>query len=135
MTDHTPEHAIDRNHRPVEGLDDRDGLVVREERLVVGAAHVEAVQVLELGEIEPRRRAADGPGDADGSGGAGGSGRAAEQLSPSDRSLDWQHRRGLAFADLLMRIPTDHLHSKVSATMLITTRVDDLLADGGETAP
>ena len=82
----------------------------------------------------PRRRATDGPGDADesggadGSGGVGGSNRAAEQLSPTDRSLDWQHRRGLAFADLLMRIPTDHLHSKVSATMLITTRVDDLLA-------
>ena len=82
----------------------------------------------------PRRRTTDGPGDAhesggaDGSGGVGGSNRAAEQLSPSDRSLDWQHRRGLAFADLLMRIPTDHLHSKVSATMLITTRVDDLLA-------
>ncbi|GAA8851879.1 hypothetical protein DUHN55_39100 [Helicobacter pylori] len=51
----------------------------------------------------------------------------AGRLSATDRSLDWQHRRGLAFADLLMRIPTDHLHSKVSATMLITTRVDDLL--------
>lgn len=76
----------------------------------------------------PRRHTTDGPGDARESGGADGSGRAAEQLSPSDRSLDWQHRRGLAFADLLMRIPTDHLHSKVSATMLITTRVDDLIA-------
>mgnify|MGYP007053944427 CR=1 FL=1 len=82
----------------------------------------------------PRRRTTGGPGDAresggaDGSGGVGGSNRAAEQLSPTDRSLDWQHRRGMAFADLLMRIPTDHLHSKVSATMLITTRVDDLLA-------
>lgn len=68
----------------------------------------------------PRRRTPDEA--SDGASGAG------EQLSPTDRSLDWQHRRGLAFADLLTRIPTDHLHSKVSATMLITTRVDDLLA-------
>ena len=44
-----------------------------------------------------------------------------------DRYLDWQHRRGLAFADLLTRIPTDHLHTKVSATMLITTRLSDLM--------
>lgn len=46
MTDHTPEHAIDRNHRPVEGLDDRDGLVVREERLVVGAERVAGERVV-----------------------------------------------------------------------------------------
>lgn len=44
----------------------------------------------------------------------------------TDRHLDWQHRRGLAFADLLTRIPTDHLHTKVSATLLITTRLSDL---------
>ncbi|MET4077321.1 DUF222 domain-containing protein [Janibacter sp. UYMM211] len=40
--------------------------------------------------------------------------------------LDWQHRRGLAFADLLTRIPTDHLSRKVAATLLVTTRLDDL---------
>ncbi|MEX1907506.1 HNH endonuclease [Janibacter sp. Y6] len=43
--------------------------------------------------------------------------------------LDWQHRRGLAFADLLTRIPTDHLSRKVAATLLVTTRLDDLTAD------
>ncbi|QFQ30689.2 DUF222 domain-containing protein [Janibacter melonis] len=43
--------------------------------------------------------------------------------------LDWQHRRGLAFADLLTRIPTDHLSRKVAATLLVTTRLDDLRGD------
>lgn len=54
---------------------------------------------------------------------------AGEGSTSKDRYLDWQHRRGLAFADLLTRIPTDHLHTKVSATMLITTRLSDLLGD------
>lgn len=42
--------------------------------------------------------------------------------------IDWQHRRGLAFADLLTRIPTDHLHHKVAATILVSTRLGDLSA-------
>ncbi|GAB3111495.1 hypothetical protein GCM10027055_12190 [Janibacter alkaliphilus] len=41
-------------------------------------------------------------------------------------ALDWQHRRGLALTDLLHRLPTDHLHNKVAATLLVTTRLDDL---------
>ncbi len=40
--------------------------------------------------------------------------------------LDWQHRRGLALADLLARIPTDHLSTKIAATLLVTTRLEDL---------
>ncbi|MET4077802.1 DUF222 domain-containing protein [Janibacter sp. UYMM211] len=40
--------------------------------------------------------------------------------------LDWQHRRGLALADLLHRIPTDHLSTKIAATLLVTTRLEDL---------
>lgn len=80
----------------------------------------------------PRRRAVvdwpEGRLPGAGAGELAGGRDDAQRLSPTDRSLDWQHRRGLAFADLLMRIPTDHLHSKVSATMLITTRIDDLLA-------
>ena len=28
-----------------------------------------------------------------------------------DRSFDWRHRRGLAFAELLEHLPTDHLHA------------------------
>lgn len=43
--------------------------------------------------------------------------------------VDWQHRRGLAFADLLTRIPTDHLNHKVAATILVTTRLEDLRCD------
>ncbi len=30
----------------------------------------------------------------------------------ADRSFDWRHRRGLAFAELLEHLPTDHLHGK-----------------------
>ena len=32
----------------------------------------------------------------------------------ADRSFDWRHRRGLAFAELLEHLPTDHLHPKTS---------------------
>ena len=31
-----------------------------------------------------------------------------------DRSFDWRHRRGLAFAELLEHLPTDHLHPKTA---------------------
>ncbi len=33
-----------------------------------------------------------------------------------DRSFDWRHRRGLAFAELLEHLPTDHLHTKTAAS-------------------
>ena len=33
-----------------------------------------------------------------------------------DRSFDWRHRRGLAFAELLEHLPTEHLHPKTAAT-------------------
>ena len=39
---------------------------------------------------------------------------------PADRSFDWRHRRGLAFAELLEHLPTDHLHSKSAATVVVT---------------
>ena len=32
--------------------------------------------------------------------------------SRRDRSFDWRHRRGLAFAELLEHLPTDHLHPR-----------------------
>jgi len=38
----------------------------------------------------------------------------------SDRSFDWRHRRGLAFAELLEHLPTDHLHNKTAATVIVT---------------
>ncbi len=41
--------------------------------------------------------------------------RSDERLSP-----DWRHRRGTAFADLLEHLPTDHLHPKTAATIVVT---------------
>ena len=38
----------------------------------------------------------------------------------ADRSFDWRHRRGLAFAELLEHLPTDHLHPKTAATVVVT---------------
>jgi hypothetical protein len=40
--------------------------------------------------------------------------RRMRQASEDDRSFDWRHRRGLAFAELLEHLPTDHLHPKTS---------------------
>jgi hypothetical protein len=34
--------------------------------------------------------------------------------------FDWKHRRGLAFAQLLEHLPTDHLHTKTAATVVVT---------------
>ncbi len=36
------------------------------------------------------------------------------------RAFDWRHRRGLAFAELLEHLPTDHLHHKSAATVVVT---------------
>jgi hypothetical protein len=38
----------------------------------------------------------------------------------TDRSFDWRHRRGLAFAELLEHLPTDHLHNRIAATVVVT---------------
>jgi len=35
-------------------------------------------------------------------------------------TFDWRKRRGLAFAELLERIPVDHLHPKTAATVVVT---------------
>ena len=35
-------------------------------------------------------------------------------------SPDWRHRRGLALAELLEHLPTDHLHPKTAATVVVT---------------
>ncbi len=39
---------------------------------------------------------------------------------------DWAHARGLAFADVLEHLPTDHLHHKVAATIVVTLDLDTL---------
>jgi len=38
----------------------------------------------------------------------------------TDRSFDWRHRRGIAFVELLEHLPTDHLHPKSAATVVVT---------------
>lgn len=50
---------------------------------------------------------------------AGGSGWKADELG-------WQHRRGLAFTQILEHLPTDRLCDKTAATVVITMRLDDL---------
>jgi hypothetical protein len=37
-----------------------------------------------------------------------------------DPPVDWAHRYGVAFTDLISRIPTDHLHHKTAATIVVT---------------
>jgi hypothetical protein len=44
------------------------------------------------------------------------------------RDFDWPHRRGLAFAELVEHLPTDHLHEKTAATVVVT--IDHAVLDG-----
>ena len=46
--------------------------------------------------------------------------RRMRETAGDDRSFDWRHRRGLAFAELLEHLPTDHLHNKTAATVIVT---------------
>ena len=48
--------------------------------------------------------------------------------APAEHHLrfDWDHRRGLAFAELLEHLPTDHLHDKTAATVVVTIDHRDL---------
>jgi hypothetical protein len=36
------------------------------------------------------------------------------------QGFDWDHRRGLAFTEILEHLPTDHLHPKTAATVVVT---------------
>jgi len=47
-------------------------------------------------------------------------GSSTSEMATPDRSFDWRHRRGLAFAELLEHLPTDHLHPKSAATVIVT---------------
>jgi hypothetical protein len=42
------------------------------------------------------------------------------QAGPSGDGLDWAHRQGEAFAELLEHLPTDRLHTKTAATIVVT---------------
>lgn len=52
----------------------------------------------------------------------------ASHAQAGDQTLarDWAHERGLAFVELLEHLPTDHLHGKVAATVVITLDSDAL---------
>ena len=43
-----------------------------------------------------------------------------EQRGSTTADFDWKHRRGLAFAELLEHLPTDHLHTRTAATVVVT---------------
>lgn len=47
-------------------------------------------------------------------------------LDPRTRQLARQQRQGQDLATLLTHLPTDHLHDKTAATVLVTTRLSDL---------
>lgn len=64
----------------------------------------------------PRRRNGTAPGQR----------HAAEALDWKLDNLAWQHRRGLAFSELLEHLPTDHLSGKVAATVLVHLDLDTL---------
>jgi len=77
----------------------------------------------------PRRRGGDA-GEAhdsqDSREGQGGEAFRRPSSDPKGTEMSWQHKRGLAFADLMSRVPTDHLHNKTAATLLVTIRLADL---------
>ena len=51
---------------------------------------------------------------------------AGELAHPGAAGFDWARRRGEAFTTLLERLPTDHLHGKVAASIIVTTDLDTL---------
>ena len=52
--------------------------------------------------------------------GAGAPTNAQRDGGRQDRFYDWDHRRGVAFTELLEHLPTDHLHDKTAATVVVT---------------
>ncbi|WP_252975696.1 HNH endonuclease signature motif containing protein [Janibacter melonis] len=50
-------------------------------------------------------------------------------LSPRDRQVARQQRQGQDLAVLLGHLPTDHLHEKTAATVVVTTRLSDLVGE------
>ncbi len=64
---------------------------------------------------------------------------APRRMTPDERGgvdgaatgTDWAHAKGLAFTELLERLPTDHLSGKVAATIVVTLSWERLLAGLG----
>ena len=59
------------------------------------------------------------------------SGATAAQAGESDGRRDWAHQAGLAFVELIEHLPTDRLHTKTAATVVITLDHDKLAAAVG----
>ena len=54
-------------------------------------------------------------------------GASSAQAGPAQGArTDWDHARGLAFCELLEHLPTDHLHPRSAATLVVTLREDVL---------
>lgn len=53
-------------------------------------------------------------------------GRSRTDEESRDQQLDLWHERGLALAELAERLPTDHLHQKVAATVVVHTDLETL---------
>jgi Domain of unknown function (DUF222) len=61
-------------------------------------------------------------------------GASAAQVGPASDRLDWAARAGQAFVELLEHLPTDHLHSRTSVTVVATIDQDKLRRDLGAAA-
>jgi len=48
------------------------------------------------------------------------------QRESTEAQTDWAHEQGLAMVALLEHLPTDHLHGKVAATVVVTVQHDHL---------
>lgn len=48
------------------------------------------------------------------------------QTRDEDHDADWPHKYGLALVELLEHLPTDRLHGKVAATVVVTMDLDQL---------
>lgn len=58
-------------------------------------------------------------------------GASTAQAGEPEERLDWARRSGQAFVELLEHLPTDHLHGKVAATVVVTMELDRLRAAVG----
>ena len=61
-------------------------------------------------------------------------GAGAAQVGPATDRLDWAARAGQAFVELLEHLPTDHLHSRTTVTVVATIDQDKLVRDLGAAA-
>jgi hypothetical protein len=50
----------------------------------------------------------------------------AQAGDPQGPDTDWHHARGVAFCELLEHLPTDHLHPRTAATVVVTVDEEEL---------